>query len=278
LIIFQEDAVRKRPWFVAMLLPAMFASFSLLPGFAQSESPAAAVRAALDPAGPPQGGSQGSVAGKIGVQAKVSTLGVGGEVAIEVARRVNVRGGFSLFNFTHSFDKDGITYDGTLKFRSATANLDLYLLGPFHVSPGVLLYNGFSVAATASAPAGKTFTLGGTTYESGAASPLGGSLAIAPRKAAPEVLIGFGNLVPRSGRHFTANLDLGVVFQGSPNAALTLTGLACAPPNTSGASCVNAATDPTVQSNVIAQQNKLNNDLKAFKYYPVLSFGIGWRF
>lgn len=270
--------MRKWSWFVAMLLAFVAANFSALPGFAQSESGAVAIDASPDPAGPPQGKLGSSAADKIGVQAKIGTLGIGGEVAVEVAHRVNIRGGFSLFNFTHSFNNNGITYDGTLKLRSVNANLDLYLLGPLHVSPGVLLYNDFSVAASASVAAGKTFTLGGTTYQSSAATPLNGSLGIAPRKAAPELLIGFGNLVPRSTRHFTANFDMGVALQGSPNATLTLAGLACVPPNSSGPSCVNAATDATVQSNVVAQQTKLNNDLKAFKYYPVISFGIGWRF
>jgi len=268
--------VRKGSWFVAMLLSFVAVNLSVLPGFAQSESSAVAINSP-DAAGYPQGGSELSAADRIGVQAKVSTLGIGGEIAFEVAHRANVRGGFSLFNFTHSFNKDGITYDGTLKLRSVNANLDFYLLGPFHISPGVLLYNGFSAAATAAVAGGKTFTLGGTTYQSSTATPLNGSLAIAPRKAAPELLIGFGNLVPRSGRHFTANFDMGVVFQGSPNATLALAGLACVPPNSTGPTCVNAATNATVQANVVAQQTKLNNDLKAFKYYPVISFGIGWR-
>jgi hypothetical protein len=97
-------------------------------------------------------------------------------------------------------------------------------------------------------------------------------------KAAPELLIGIGNLAPRSGRHITFNFDTGVVFQGTLTSALALTGQACVPPNTSGVTCVEASTNSTVQANVIAQQAKLNSDLKTFKYYPIVSFGIGWHF
>jgi hypothetical protein len=40
---------------------------------------------------------------------------------------------------------------------------------------------------------------------------------------------------------------------------------------------VNAATDPTVQANVLAEQNQINDDLNLLKYYPILSFGITWK-
>jgi hypothetical protein len=209
----------------------------------------------------------------VGIQAKISTLGAGGEIGIGLRPRINVRAGFNGLSYSHTFSKDGISYGGQLTLRSLTANVDFYVLGPLHISPGALLYNGFKGSATASVPAGQTFTLGGTTYQSGAGNPLNGSAALTVAKAAPEILIGVGNLVPR--KHFTANFDIGVVFQGSLTSQLNLAGQACAP---NGQNCVNAATDPTVQSNVVAQQTKLNNDLAPFKYYPVISFGIGYKF
>lgn len=220
----------------------------------------------------------GSTLSRFGIMAKASTLGFGGEVAFELIHRINLRAGFNDFNISHTFTQDGVSYAAKLNMRSATANADIYLLGPLHISPGALLYNGFKVGATASVPAGSTFTLGDVTYESGAANPLNGSLALTVPKAAPELLIGFGNPVPRSGRHITFDFDMGVVLQGSLTSALNLGGLACLPPNSTGPTCLNAGTDPTVQSNVVAQQTKLNNDLKVFKYYPVISFGIGYRF
>lgn len=273
--------VRKRSWFVAALLLLTLGSIFPLPGFAQSAGRIVTINASPDSAAfpqLPQRTAESGAASRIGVQAKFSTLGFGGEVGIAVLPKANVRAGFALYNFSHTFSKDGIAYDGTLRLRSVNANFDWYLIGPFHISPGVLLYNGFRGAATAAVAGGQTFTLGSTTYQSSTATPLNGSLDISPKKAAPELLIGFGNLVPRSHRHFTANVDLGVVFQGALNSTLALAGLACVPPNSTGPTCVNAATDPTVQANVTAQQTKLDNDLKAIKYYPVISFGIGFKF
>ena len=137
-----------------------------------------------------------SIASRFGAEAKISTLGIGGEGAVRLTHRINVRAGYNAFNFDHTFSKDGITYGATLGLRSFTANADLYLLGPLHISPGALLYNGFKVSANAAVASGNTFTLGGTTYESGSANPLHGALAMTVPKAAPELLIGVGNLVP----------------------------------------------------------------------------------
>jgi hypothetical protein len=45
-----------------------------------------------------------------------------------------------------------------------------------------------------------------------------------------------------------------------------------------GVNCVNAASDPTVQSNIIAEQNKVNNSMSFFKVYPIISIGLGYKF
>jgi len=116
--------------------------------------------------------------------------------------------------------------------------------------------------------------LGGTTYQSDTTNPVTGKGNLVFTKAAPMVLFGWGNLVPRH-KHFIFKIEAGVVFQGSPRATLALAGSACQP---GGGSCVNAATDPGVQSSVQAEQIKLNNTLSPFKYYPVISIGTGYRF
>ena len=66
------------------------------------------------------------------------------------------------------------------------------------------------------------------------------------------LLCGFGNLIPRSGRHITFNFDAGVVFQGSPNVKLNFKGDACDVSN----HCVNAAKDPNFLSNVTAPDGR----------------------
>jgi len=214
-------------------------------------------------------------AGMIGVGVRLSTLGAGAEVAVSLTRSLNVRGGFNIFQYSRGFNHDGIAYKGQLNLRSGEAHLDWYPFGHgFHLSPGLLVYNGNGATATASVPGNSTFSLGGTTYLSDPANPITGTGKLDFVKVAPTALFGFGNLVPRS-RHFAVNFEMGAVFQGSPRTKLNLTGNAC---DTTGANCVSASTDPNVLANVVAEQTKLDNKLSPFKYYPVISFGFGYRF
>ena len=210
-----------------------------------------------------------------GVGIRLSTLGAGAEVGVSLSNRLNVRGGVNIFQYNRGFNHDGVTYQGQLNLRSVEAHLDWYPLGhTFHLSPGLLVYNGNGATATANVPGGSTFTLGGATYTSDPTNPITGTGQLDFVKAAPTAMFGFGNLVPES-RHFSFNFEMGAVFQGSARTKLNLTGGAC---DATGLYCVNAATDPTVQANVAAEQNKINNKLSPFKYYPVVSFGFGYRF
>src|SRR5947199_1917006 len=87
---------------------------------------------------------------RIGVGAKLSTLGIGIEAATAVTKRSNVRGGVNFFNYSKASDKDGINYDVSLTLRSVQVTYDQYLFGGFHVSPGLLIYNGNRASAIAS--------------------------------------------------------------------------------------------------------------------------------
>jgi len=214
-------------------------------------------------------------ASHVGIAVRLSTLGAGAEAAVSLTNRLNVRGGFNIFQYSRGFNHDGITYKGQLNLRSAEAHLDWYPLGyAFHLSPGLLIYNGNGATATANVPGGSSFTLGGATYTSDPTNPIMGTGKLDFVKAAPTAMFGFGNLAPPT-RHFTFNFEMGVVFQGSARTKLNLTGSAC---DFTGLNCVNAATDPRVQANVVAEQNKINNKLSPFKYYPVIAFGFGYRF
>ena len=208
--------------------------------------------------------------------AKVSSLGYGFEGTTALTENSNLRGGFNFFNFNRGYDNDGIHYDGNLHFRSVQVTYDQYLYSGFHVSPGLLLYNGNKVSSTASVPAGQSFSLGDTTYYSGQTNPISGLASLdLGRKVSPLLMVGAGNPLPRNGRRLGFTVDFGVAFQGSPKSMLGIAGTACTVSPTTG--CLNAATDPTVQSNVLKEQSQLDDDLKELRYYPILSFGISWR-
>src|ERR1035441_5572617 len=95
---------------------------------------------------------------KFGLGLKVSTLGAGIEAATAVSRKSNLRVGFNYFTYSDTFTKDGISYDGKLNLQSFEVHYDQYLIGGFHISPGVLLYDdnrGMASAAVPSAQSGR---------------------------------------------------------------------------------------------------------------------------
>jgi hypothetical protein len=148
----------------------------------------------------------------VGVAVKVSTLGVGLDTAFPVFERANIRVGLNAFTFNHDFDNDGIALAASLRMRSVSTYFDWFAFGGgFHISPGVMLYNGNQVSAVASVPAGHSFDLGDAELFSSAADPVKGTAKIAFNKVAPSLLIGWANIVPRGNRRWSIPFELGVV-------------------------------------------------------------------
>ncbi len=230
------------------------------------------------PAGEPQAAAEGGKggAGRVGAGFRLSSLGFGGEAAVRLTHSTNFRGGFNFFSYSRGYSNNGIQYNGDLRWASVDAHFDWFPFAhAFHLSPGLMVYNDNHVNASANVAGGQTFTLNGTQYLSEASNPVTGTAKLYFNKVAPTIMIGFGNLVPRNGKHFSFNIEGGVAFEGSPKINLNLTGAACAP---DGANCQNVATNSAIQNNVVGEQNKISNDLSPFKYYPLLSMTIGYRF
>ena len=238
-----------RNWSV-LVSPLLLWAFGLFPCFGQFESQP-----------------------RLGVGVKMSSLGAGIEAATAVTRRSNVRVGFNIFSYGTDLTKDGIHYGGDLSLRSLQVLYDQYLIGPLHVSPGLLLYNGNQLSGSASVPGGQSFSLGGTGFVSSAADPVHGTGYLNLGTTSPMVLIGVGNLLPRSRRHFAVNLEAGVIFQRAPQAKLTLNGSTCI-----GGFCRPAASNPLVENRIQAEQDKINRDLDLLRFYPVISVGFGYKF
>jgi hypothetical protein len=211
----------------------------------------------------------------VGIGAKVSLLGIGVEGATPLSSRTNLRGGINLLSYGTTFNTDGVNYAATLQLRSVDALLDWYpFKGSFHVSPGAMLYNGNQLKANTSVPAGESFSLNDAYYMSAPSNPVGGNASLKFGAAAPMVLIGWGNLVPRT-KHISIPVEIGTVFSGAPHTLLNLTGNVC---NLDGTNCRTISSDPTVQGNITAQQAKFNKDVNAFTIYPVISIGFAYRF
>lgn len=206
----------------------------------------------------------------------VGLLGVGVQTATPLSKRLNLSGGANFFSYSDGLTSDGVQYNANLRFRSAEASLDWFpMAGGFHISPGALLYNGNQVTANATVPGGQTFTLNSVQYISSTTAPVTGTGSVTFNKAAPKVTVGFGNMLPRSGRHVSVPVELGFAYVGDPKVALNLAGTVCDP---NGQNCEAIASSTAVQANVAGQQQKLQNDVSVAKIYPIFRTGLAFSF
>jgi hypothetical protein len=203
---------------------------------------------------------------------RASTLGMGIEIATPLAGRINLRSGFNFFAFNDPFSIDGVNYTARLHLQSSQTTLD-WFVGGFHISPGVL-YVKNSMSAPAFVGPGQTFVLGTQTFLNSVDDPVTGSSSVVfPRTFAPLLLIGYGNLLPRHGGHLSLPVEVGAAYTGAAQINVALNGTACV---TNG--CVNFSQNADAQKFLKQEIQILNEDLKHYPVFPIVSVGLAYRF
>jgi hypothetical protein len=166
---------------------------------------------------------------------------------------LDLRLGYSYFRWKTSYNSD-VNYDAKLTLSNLNALLD------FHPFPGAFRFSGGLIANGNKADlnsTGGSFMINGTTYTSNNVSVSG--TVKSGRSIAPYLGIGYGN-VARAGVNFY--FDLGIMFMGSPKASLSAS---C---NLSPAACAQLRND------LDAEQGRIQDDLKRYKYFPVANIGL----
>jgi hypothetical protein len=205
-------------------------------------------------------------AADVAVYAKAGTLGYGGGVGINLTDSIRLRGEYTAASFSPSdIDTDDVTYDPDLDLKSGGLMLDWHPFhGTFRLTAG-LLANGNELKVNGEPTSGSTYTINGQTYTASQIGTLKGKVDF--NSTAPYLGIGWGDALDKNG-HFTFMADIGVMFQGSGNVKLQ-------------ASCGSAVT-PTqcaqIGANVAAEEKDLEDEISDYKYWPVLSVGLGYRF
>jgi hypothetical protein len=203
---------------------------------------------------------------------RASTLGLGAEFATPLARRINLRSSFNLFAFNDPYSMDGLNYDARMHLQSSQTTLD-WFVGSFHISPG-FLYLRNSMTASVFVGPGKTFVLGTQTFLNSVDDPVtGSSYVIFPRTIAPLLLFGYGNLLPRHGERLSLPVEVGVAYTGAAQINVDLNGTACV---TNG--CVNFSQNADAQKFLKQEIQILNEDLKHYPVFPIVSLGLAYRF
>jgi hypothetical protein len=197
--------------------------------------------------------------GGFGVAAKAGTLGVGGEITTKVLLNVNSRFGFNQLDLETDDEIEDIDYEVDIGLRSFMALLDWHVfLDSFRVSAGALFNkNEISLGARPIT----AVKIGGVTYAPDEVGILKGSVEW--DDVAPYVGIGWGNALDSSGR-FGFTVDIGVAYTRAANVDLTANGTLSA--------------DPAFRAALARERRDIEKELGAFKYYPVLSAGLYFRF
>jgi hypothetical protein len=88
----------------------------------------------------------------------------------------------------------------------------------------------------------------------------------------PSLLFGFGNMIPRSGRHWSVPFEVGAAYMGHNAVQLNLQGTVCTQDG-----CLSMS-NPMIQQSLLLEQSNLNESIKRLQAYPILSTGIAYRF
>ncbi len=202
--------------------------------------------------------SSGAIAdSNFGVGVKAGTLGAGIEGRWQPVPYLDVRVGTNFYDYDDTSSQAGIEYDATLSLDTvyATGNFR-FPLSPFRVTAGV--FSNSNELLMTSTETG-TFELGGTTYN---ASDVG-TLRSTTSFGSTSPYLGFGydfSLFNKVGLNF----DVGVLWQGEPDVAVTADGV--------------LATNPTFIQSLEAERLELENEISDYKAWPVISLGFVYNF
>ncbi len=191
---------------------------------------------------------------------KVGTLGVGPEIGFCFSKYLGARVGFNYLPFSFSREKGDVDYNFDLNLQSVSAIVDLHpFKNAFRISGG-LFYNGNNLDASGKSTSGK-FKIGNHSYPAALVGNLEGDIDF--NEFAPYCGLGVDTTFGKN-KEFGLMLELGVLFQGSPDVSLSADG------PLSG--------NPLFQRDLAREEEKLKDDLENFKFYPVVSVGITYSF
>ncbi len=195
-----------------------------------------------------------------GVSAQISTLGIGLNVSHALySDYLNLRGQYNYLAYNTTINVNDVDNNARLNFNTLGLLLDYMPFGGSFRITGGLYHDNRSVDIS-----GSNVSIGDNLTGSGNAG-----IKFSP--IAPYLGIGVGSQAASSldKKGFMVSFDAGVLFQ-NPSAYANLT---CN--STTPGACDQAQFDQQKQQWI----NDTNNSLGTFgKLYPVLSFGLGYRF
>lgn len=216
-----------------------------------------------------------------GVSVSLGANGGGIDLAEAVRDRINVRVGAEFLRYTGEFTRENALVDLDFRLGGGHAGVDVFPFqhSSFHVSPQVrfgIMTRGIGAVTI---PPGQVVSFNGKDYTSTTDDPLRGTAYLSTRKIAPGISFGWGNLVPRTrSQHWTFPVDVGFYYIGQANLQITFTGTACSTAPHQRPDCDNVDGDAEFQRNLKKVIEHQRHNLSYASLFPILSFGVGYRF
>lgn len=190
----------------------------------------------------------------IGISAKISTNGVGGDFYWQVRPRFVVRAGYETmrFNYNYEINEKKISLDTKFKFQTGAATLTAgyQFLGWMFVTGGV---GTLFLEPKAHGVPSKGIEYGDIILSPETVGDL--SVRIKPQtKVSPYMALGFGKMVPKR-RGVSFGVELGAYYMGAPKLEVNATGMLA----------------PSMDPEHIAM---LEDQVDQFKFYPVIKFNL----
>lgn len=204
---------------------------------------------------------------EFGVYGKGGTFGFGGGIGYGITETLTARLGYTAFNYDIDIETDDVDYEGEAKIGGGELLLDWHPFnGSFRLTAGMISNrNKIDVDAELNE---ETIEINGESYDTSDLASLNGNIDF--KSTAPYFGIGWGNVVGKN-RNFHFIADIGVVFQGS--ADVKLSG-GC----TATAQLSNPLECADLQNDIREEEDELNDEASDYKHWPVISFGVGYRF
>lgn len=202
--------------------------------------------------------SMTAVRADVGINVKAGTLGAGVELSRSFGDKFSVGLGVNAYDLKTTDSSSDIDYDFNFDLQSVA------LLGHYHPFGGIFrltagaLYNKNELKLTGKPSAGSTYSINGVSYTAAQVGTLTGTLTF--NSTAPYFGLGWGN---RPGGKLGLSADIGALYQGSPKLALSATG---------------ALSDAALAADLERERQSAESDLSDFKWYPVISLGLYYRF
>lgn len=213
--------------------------------------------------------SVGTANADVSLGLRAGTPGIGLELGIGLTETLNLRLGYAAYDYSTEIEDTDVTYDGDLELRNPSALLDWHAFGGgFRFSFGAV---GASTKAvgTGVPNAGNVFVIDNTPFAASEIGQLDAEVE-ASNSVAPYIGIGWGNSVDAAGR-WTFLFDVGAIYYGSePDVAVNVT---CGP-----ALANNAARCNLLRAEVENERQDLMEEVDTLNWYPVLNFGVAFRF